>query len=230
MVRQYLVLRPLMEVNLRTGVTLQENTLENLPYMAGAPDVGELKDRFRDTPFVLVGAGPSLDESIDFLKKVQDKAIIVTSNSPLRKLINSGIRPHLVVTADPMEPTLAGFLNVDTKGIPLACPYSAYPEIVKMFEGKILSWLSVNPIMESLKEQWGQPKGTAIMEQGTVSDVSLTSPEFSVARKLCLLVKTCVLGTMASIIQMIHLIRIQAHTIRVSPRGINYPETLKIRY
>ena len=169
MVRQYLVLRPLMEVNLRTGVTLQENTLENLPYMAGAPDVGELKDRFRDTPFVLVGAGPSLDESIDFLRKVQDKAIIVTSNSPLRKLINSGIRPHLVVTADPMEPTLAGFLNVDTKGIPLACPFSAYPEIVKMFEGKILSWLSVNPIMESLKEQWGHTKGTPIMEQGTVS-------------------------------------------------------------
>jgi hypothetical protein len=169
MVRQYLVVRPLMEVNLRTGVNLQENTLANLPYMANAPDVGELKDRFADIPFILIGAGPSLDESIDFLKKVQSKAIIVASNSPLRKLINSGIQPHLVVTADPMEPTLSGFLNVDTSGLTLACPHSAYPEIVKIFQGRILSWLSVNPIVERLKEQWGHKKGTPIMEQGTVS-------------------------------------------------------------
>ena len=126
MVRQYLVVRPLMEVNLRTGINLQENTFENMPYMATSPDVGELAGQFEDIPFILVGAGPSLDDSIDFLKSVQDKAIIVTSNSPYRKLINSGIKPHLVVTADPLEPTLAGFQNVSLEGVPLACPFSAY--------------------------------------------------------------------------------------------------------
>ena len=82
-----LVVRPLMEVNLRTGTNLQENTLENMPYMSNSPDVGELADLFKDTPFILVGLGPSLDDSIDFLREVQDKAIIVTSNSPYRKLI-----------------------------------------------------------------------------------------------------------------------------------------------
>jgi hypothetical protein len=169
MVRQYLVIRPLMEVNLRTGVNLQENTLENLKHMASAPDIGELKGEFPDVPFILVGAGPSLDDSIDFLREVQSKAIIVTSNSPFRKLINSGITPDLVVTADPMEPTLAGFLNVDCSGVPLACPFSAHPKIVEIFKERILSWLSVNPIVENLKEQWGQRKGTPIMEQGTVS-------------------------------------------------------------
>jgi len=184
MVRQYLVIRPLMEVNLRTGVNLQENTFKNLPYMAGAPDVGELRDEFRDTPFILVGAGPSLDESIDFLREMQTKAIIVTSNSPFRKLINSGIRPHLVVTADPMEPTLAGFLNVDIEGVPLACPYSAFPKIVEMFQGRILSWLSVNPIVENLKEQWGHKKGTPIMEQGTVSGCVLDLSKLFGCRKV----------------------------------------------
>jgi len=169
MVRQYLVIRPLMEVNLRTGINLQENTLENLPIMGSSPDIGELADKFEDVPFILIGAGPSLDESIDFLKKVQDKAIIVASNSPYRKLINSGIRPHLVVTADPMAPTLAGFENVSLDGVPLACPFSAYPEIARRFKGRIISWLSVNPIAETLRESWGYSKGTPIMEQGTVS-------------------------------------------------------------
>lgn len=169
MVRQYLVIRPLMEVNLRTGIDLQKNTFENMPHMATSPDVGELAGQFDDTPFIVVGAGPSLDESIDFLKEVQDKAIIVTSNSPYRKLINSGIKPHLVVTADPLSPTLAGFQNVSIDDVPLACPFSAYPEIVRRFSGRILSWVTFSPIVDLLKEYMGEKPGTPIMEQGTVS-------------------------------------------------------------
>ena len=169
MIRQYLVLRPLMEVNLRTGTNLQENTLENLPHMATAPDIGLLEGKFKNTPFILIGAGPSLDESIDFLKEVQNRTIIVCSNSSFRKLVNSGIRPNLVVTADPMPPTLAGFQNVDLSDVPLACPFSAYPEIVRRFSGRILSWVTFSPLVEVLKDSQGLKAGTPIMEQGTVS-------------------------------------------------------------
>ena len=68
-----------------------------------------------------------------------------------------------------MSPTLAGFQNINLDGVPLACPYSAYPEIVRRFSGRIISWLNVNPIMELLKKTWNQKPGTPIMEQGTVS-------------------------------------------------------------
>jgi len=169
MVRQYLVVRPLMEVNLRTGTNLQENTLKNIPYMGSSPDVGELEGLFKEIPFILVGAGPSLDESIEFLREVQDRAIIVTSNSPFRKLINSGIKPHLVITADPLSPTMNGFRNVNVDGVPLACPYSAYPEIVKLFSGRIISWVTFSPIVDLLKDFLSKKPGTPIMEQGTVS-------------------------------------------------------------
>ena len=169
LVRQYLVIRPLMEVNIRTAINLQENTLKNLNHMAYAPDIGLLKDQFKNVPFILVGAGPSLDESIDFLKFAQDKAIIVTTNSPLRKLVNNGIKPHLVVTADPMPPTLAGFQGVDVSNLILACPHSAYPKIVEKFQGRIISWCTFNPIVDYLKTKTNQGESTAIMEQGTVS-------------------------------------------------------------
>lgn len=169
LLRQYLVVRPLMEVNIRTATNIQENTFKNLPHLAHAPDVGELKDNFKDIPFILIGAGPSLDESINFLKSVQDKAIIVASNSPYRKLINNGIRPHLVVTADPMEPTMTGFQNVKTDHVPLACPFSAYPEIVQKFSGRILTWSTFNPISDYIKNAYNYPPATKILEQGTVS-------------------------------------------------------------
>ena len=43
LVRQYLVIRPLMEVNVRTATNIQENTLKNLIHVADAPDIGELR-------------------------------------------------------------------------------------------------------------------------------------------------------------------------------------------
>ena len=138
LIRQYLVIRPLMEVNLRTATNIQSNTFRNLPFMANSPDVGELKDQFPELPFILVGAGPSLDESIEFLQKSQSRAIIVCSNSSLRKLVNSGIKPHIVVTADPQSPTFEGFRGVDASNLILACSFSAYPGIVELFEGRIL--------------------------------------------------------------------------------------------
>jgi hypothetical protein len=167
--RQYLVIRPLMEVNVRTAVNIQENTFANLPHMANAPDIGELEGKFADMPFILVGAGPSLDESIDFLRAVQDKAIIVCSNTPYRKLINNGIKPHLVVTADPMSPTLEGFENISLEDVVLAAPFSAYPEIVKRFSGRIVTWSTLNPIVNVLRARSGFKKGTPILEKGTVS-------------------------------------------------------------
>ena len=159
----------MMEVNLRTAPIIQGNTFENLTIMAPSPDISEIGDEMKDIPFILVGAGPSLDESIDFLKSVQDKSIIVCSNSPLRKLLNNGIKPHLVFTADPQEPTLAGFKGVDVAGLTLACPFSAYPEIVRLFDGRILSWCTFNPIVDLVKKYMGKPPGSPIMEKGTVS-------------------------------------------------------------
>jgi hypothetical protein len=187
LIRQYLVIRPLMEVNVRTATDIQINTFKNLPHLAHSPDVGEMANEFADIPFILIGAGPSLDESIDFLKQVQDKAIIVASNSPYRKLINNGIKPHLVVTADPLSPTLAGFQNVSLEGVPLACPFSAYPEIVSRFSGRILSWCTYNPIINVVKKGIGKKPGTPILEQGTVSGCVLDLSRLLGCKKVLLI-------------------------------------------
>ena len=187
LVRQYLVVRPLVEVNVRTATDIQKNTFKNLPHLAHSPDVGEMENEFSDIPFILIGAGPSLDESIDFLKEVQDKAIIVASNSPYRKLINNGIKPHLVVTADPLSPTLAGFENVSIEGVPLACPFSAYPEIVRRFSGRTLSWCTYNPIVDVVKQRTGRKPGTPILEQGTVSGCVLDLSRLFGCKKVLLI-------------------------------------------
>ena len=173
MVRQYLVFRPLMEVNVRTAINIQQNTFENLPQLANAPDVGALEGRFADVPFILVGAGPSLDESIDFLKAAREHAIIACSNSSYRKLINSGVPPHFVVTADPLSPTAAGFNGVSVEGMTLIAPFSAYPEIINKFPGRVVTWTTLNPIVAALRSRTGRNPGTPVLEKGTVSSCVL---------------------------------------------------------
>ena len=101
--------------------------------MLHSPDIGEFAGKFSDIPFILVGAGPSLDESIDFLKEVQERAIIVTSNSPSK--INQ-FWHQTTPSSDcrPTSPTARDFRGLISDIISM--PFSAYPEIVESF-GKL---------------------------------------------------------------------------------------------
>ena len=51
---------------------------------------------FKDRPFVVVSAGPSLAKNYELLKDVQDRCVIVANDAVLKKLLSNGIRPHIV--------------------------------------------------------------------------------------------------------------------------------------
>jgi len=72
------------------------------------------------------------------------------------------------------------------EGVPLACPFSAYPEIVSRFSGRILSWVTYSPLIDILKELTNQKPGTPIMEQGTVSGCVLDLSRLFGCRKVML--------------------------------------------
>ncbi|WP_457642744.1 motility associated factor glycosyltransferase family protein [Persephonella sp.] len=79
--------------------------VKHLKDMIGLPNVRYLlsikpfKD-IKDTPVVIVGSGPSLDESIETLKKIKDKAVIVALTTAVKTLIQNGIVPDFTVIAD----------------------------------------------------------------------------------------------------------------------------------
>ena len=80
-----------------------ENSLQNLQQIGFGSDISGFREMFKDHPFILVGAGPSLDDSLDFLRAIQGKAIIGVVNSAYRALHNAGITPDLTVAVDPKE-------------------------------------------------------------------------------------------------------------------------------
>ncbi|MBX7148478.1 DUF115 domain-containing protein [bacterium] len=73
---------------------------KNLPNAAKSNFMDELTGKFEGVPAVLVGAGPSLKHSYEWLRQIQDKAIIATCDAALRGLVNNGITPHFVSTLE----------------------------------------------------------------------------------------------------------------------------------
>lgn len=77
-----------------------DNYLANVEHFAECPPVDVLKDKFKDVPMVVVGAGPSLKKNVHVLKKLKGKVIIVAAVTAYRALLNHGVVPDYVVAAE----------------------------------------------------------------------------------------------------------------------------------
>ncbi len=167
--RSYEVCSQLYWSNIKDSALLQENTITNLPSLFNAPDIGVLTDHFNGLPLVLVGAGPSLDEAVKFLRAAREHAIIVCGNSSFRKLINNGIRPHLAMALDPRFETFKGYSGVDTRGVCMVAPFFVFPHVVEAFSGKTFTWTGKNTLVKAVRSRLGRPEGIELLERGTVS-------------------------------------------------------------
>ncbi len=147
----------------------QTNSFANLAALADAPELPALAELFRGRPMVLVSAGPSLDESLEFLRAASEVAVIVTVNSSYRAVRNAGIVPHIVMAADPREFTARGFAGIPVDGTWLVTTPIVNPEVVRIFAGRAFIWSGGNELFLELRRRLGLKPGIRIVEQGTVS-------------------------------------------------------------
>jgi len=96
------------------------------------------KSRKRELPVFLVGNGPSLDFSFEYLKAHQDNAIILSCGTALKPLLDFGIIPDIHIEMErPAE--LFGWIDKvghkdKLKQMELICINTVYPEILKLFK------------------------------------------------------------------------------------------------
>jgi len=82
------------------GINIFENVYNNLLKTDEIYLFEDLKDKFKDKPAVIVGAGPSLEKNAHFLKQMYDKALIFAGGSALNILSNKNIRFHFGSSVD----------------------------------------------------------------------------------------------------------------------------------
>jgi hypothetical protein len=82
------------------GKRTAENVARNLPWYVAAPCLSRLKDRHKNSPAIIVSAGPSLRKNKHLLKDVKDRAVIIAVQTTLRPLLEMGVEPHFVTSLD----------------------------------------------------------------------------------------------------------------------------------
>lgn len=147
--------------------TWVQNIARNAGYLADLPRAKFFYGAFEGVPAIVVAAGPSLLESIDFIRKNSSRALIIAVDTSYRILRKHGIDPHFCITVDPQSVN-ARYFEGDTpsKTILVADP-SSHPSAFKLFKGRIVRAGTVFPMMKWIDEICGE--GGEIAHGGSVS-------------------------------------------------------------
>ncbi len=120
----------------------QQHTLVNLPVLLSNPGVSKLKDGFKGMPAIVVAAGPSLTDSLDILRDVDERAMIICVGTALKPLLKAGVRPHFVVAIDSDPKAWRQFDTVAADDVFLISASIVFPSIVNMFNDRLFSFSS----------------------------------------------------------------------------------------
>ena len=85
---------------------------ENIPLLKKYPGVNLLQGLYAGLPAVVVGTGPSLTKSLEQLKKLKDKALIIAADASYKILLEAGITPHFVCSLEREYDTKIFFENI----------------------------------------------------------------------------------------------------------------------
>ncbi len=160
----------------RLGFCALDNTLKNLPYLEDANFIKDFKDCFKGRAALIVGAGPSLANNIEIIKKEREKFVIFCTGSALRLVINQGIAPDFVVIIEPM-PTQGQIQGLDLSVTTMILePYSNQDAWAAEAKNKIAFMSKDNFLNDFLTFTLGIKNGD-LSSLGTVSYCALKSAE-----------------------------------------------------
>ncbi|MEI6808269.1 MAG: 6-hydroxymethylpterin diphosphokinase MptE-like protein [bacterium] len=152
------------------GGLWQMNTLKNLPILLRNPGVVALRNAFKGKPALVVGAGPSLNAALPYLKTCASGYVVVSTGTALRALRNAGIRPDLVVAVD-AHPLMASQFKVPCNDLYLVCSTLVFPPAPPKFKGLFAGTLDANPIDAWLDKLTGE-RGV-MLAAGTVTSTAV---------------------------------------------------------
>lgn len=114
------------------------HTLSNISTYQFPSLLASAKELKRAQPVFIIGNGPSLDASIDYLKEHAHEAIVFSCGTALKPLLTNGIIPDIHVEMERPAILLDLVLKMghteQFKKIDLICLNTVYPEVLKLFK------------------------------------------------------------------------------------------------
>ena len=143
------------------------NILKNIRLMGRMRPVSALFGANRACPAIIIGSGPSLDRDIPRLKKHRERACLVAVDSALPALLQSGIRPDIVISIDPQPYCAEHFLNCDLGGAATVFSISAGTAVMEKYGGYVS--LTSHPFAQLADRVYGGSIGSIDSSTGSVA-------------------------------------------------------------
>ena len=99
--------------------------------------VNRLKGALQGVPAIICGAGPSLYQNRDVLKRLQNKAFIIAGGSALTALAAYGIDPHMGVIVDPNTEEVERMKKVSTREVPVVYSLRVNKDVFQYLDGPL---------------------------------------------------------------------------------------------
>lgn len=120
-----------MSTRKRFGKEWQRQTLRNLPAILRHPGVKALFGQFPGVPALVVGAGPSLDQVIPYLKKHHSQFVVICVGRALIRYVKLvKAPPHLAITGDGQQIVARHFAQKPA-GLPVVASCFSHPDVVQ---------------------------------------------------------------------------------------------------
>lgn len=111
------------------------NFVENVQQLPSSFYANGLKGAFQNIPAIVCGAGPSLQKSMDILRMMENRALIIAGGSTLAALSSQGILPHFGMAIDPNLEEYRRLKNSFAFEVPLLYSTRVYPGIFQTCNG-----------------------------------------------------------------------------------------------
>lgn len=109
--------------------------------------------------FIVVAAGPSLDDLIEFLRENQGKMTIIAVGTVFKKLVHSNIVPDMVAFLDAQERTYKQIEGMEGQKVPMLLGITAYWKFAAAYKGEkylipLKSMENLDNITEKYNDVW----------------------------------------------------------------------------
>lgn len=116
------------------GYKLKENFKKNKNSFEHFAD--ELRKKWFQKEIIIAAGGPSLDQDLESIKRLQKERILIAVGTVFRKLLKKGIQPDYVIITDSQEFMKNQVEGVENMDIPLLFLSTVSPGVLKAYKGK----------------------------------------------------------------------------------------------
>lgn len=164
----------------------------NMQYIYETLPVNKLKKYFNNVPAIIVGAGPSINYNLEYLKKIKDKALIVGAGNGTMVLDKNNIKCNMVGAMDGNEitDTIYNDLNINNESVLFYSSqvFSTVPSHIhgkKFLMNQVLMDLYINEKLDTdTKGCFSGPSITNVLAN-TLSDLGC-NPIIFLGQDLCI--------------------------------------------